>query len=148
MAKSTRQIPPGSSRKAKKKSALDVRVARIRKLPKYKTAVYESREAKVQATLEAYHNPNDTDITSLRIAAGVFDIPYSTLNHRNNQRDSTKTLAENGGHNKKLNEAQEAALIWYIDSAIARGFSMRYDMIIAAATKILTLSEDTFVKIG
>ena len=108
-----------------------------------------SQEARIQAALEAYENPDDTDITSLRIAAGVFGgVSYSTLNHRYKKRDSSKNLAENGGHNKKLNEAQEASLIWYIDIAIERGFPMRYDMIVAAATMILSLLMEIFQRIG
>ncbi|KAL5325056.1 hypothetical protein ACEPPN_006178 [Leptodophora sp. 'Broadleaf-Isolate-01'] len=112
MAKSTPQIKHGGSKRGKKKSSLDASITRIRKKPKYKTPAYMSQEARIQATLEAYENPDDTDITSLRIAAGVFSrVSYSTLNHRYKKRDSSKNLAENGGHNKKLNEAQEASLI-------------------------------------
>ncbi|PVH68777.1 DDE-domain-containing protein [Cadophora sp. DSE1049] len=114
MAKSTPQIKRRGSKKGKKRTPLDARIARIRKMPKYKTPVYISQEAKIQAALEAYENPDDTEITSLRIAAGVFNgVSYSTLNHRYKKRDlgGSKTLAENGGHNKKLNEAQEASLI-------------------------------------
>ncbi|KAL5325264.1 hypothetical protein ACEPPN_006388 [Leptodophora sp. 'Broadleaf-Isolate-01'] len=88
-------------------------------MPKYKTPAYISQEAKIQAALEAYENPDDTEITSLRIAAGVFNgVSYSTLNHRYKKRDlgGSKTLAENGGHNKKLNEAQEASLICELGS--------------------------------
>ena len=112
MAKSTPQIKHGGSKRGKKKSSLDASIARIRKKPKYKTPAYMSQEARIQAALEAYENPDDTDITSLRIAAGVFSgVSYSTLNHRYKKRDSSKNLAENGGHNKKLNKAQEASLI-------------------------------------
>ena len=101
--------------------------------------------------MEVYKNPDDTEITSLRIAASVFNrVSYSTLNHWYKKKDlgGLKTLAENGGYNKKLNEAQEASLIWYVDMAIARGFPMRYDMIIAAATMILSLSMEVFQRIG
>ncbi|KAL5329986.1 hypothetical protein ACEPPN_003508 [Leptodophora sp. 'Broadleaf-Isolate-01'] len=116
MAKSTPQIKHGGSRKGKKKTPLDVRIARIRKMPKYKTPAYMSQEAKIQAALEVYKNPDDTEITSLRIAAGVFSgVSYSTLNHRYKKRDNSKTLAENSGHNKKINEAQEASLIYELD---------------------------------
>ncbi|KAL5314466.1 hypothetical protein ACEPPN_017106 [Leptodophora sp. 'Broadleaf-Isolate-01'] len=112
MAKSTPQIKYRGSKKGKKKSPLDTRIARIRKMPKYKTPAYISQEARIQATLAAYKNPDNTDITSLRIAASVFrGISYSTLNSRYKKSDSLKTLAKNGGHNKKLNEAQEASLI-------------------------------------
>ena len=45
-----------------------------------------------------------------------------------------------GGHNRKLSEAQEATLIWYIDIAIERGFPMTHDMITAAATRIMKLN--------
>ena len=149
MGKPTRQIKKGGVKKAKGKSALDVRIARLRKLPKYKTPAYMNRETKIQAALEAYHDPDDTDITSLRIAAGVFDgVAYSTLRDRNQSAVPTKNLADNGGYNKKLNEAQETALIWYVDSAIERGFPMRYDMIVAAATRILVLSAIAFTAIG
>ncbi|KAL5329502.1 hypothetical protein ACEPPN_003016 [Leptodophora sp. 'Broadleaf-Isolate-01'] len=149
MAKSTPQIKHGGSKKGKKKSPLDARIARIRKMPKYKTPAYMSQEARIQAALAAYENLEDTDITSLRIAAGVFrGVSYSTLNSRYKKSDSSKTLAKNGGHNKKLNKAQEAFLIWYIDTAIERGFPMRYDMIVAAATMILNLSMEIFQRIG
>ena len=81
-------------------------------MPKYKTPAYISQKAKIQAALEAYKNPDNTEITSLRIAASVFSrVSYSTLNHRYKKRDSSKTLAKNSGHNKKLNKAQEASLI-------------------------------------
>ncbi|PVH67851.1 DDE-domain-containing protein, partial [Cadophora sp. DSE1049] len=42
--------------------------------------------------------------------------------------------------NKRLNEAQEAALIWYIDYTIERGLPMGYNMIVAAARRILKIS--------
>ncbi|KAG4428872.1 hypothetical protein IFR05_015646 [Cadophora sp. M221] len=42
-------------KKAKGKSALDVRIARLRKLPGYKTPA----SIKIQAALDAYHDPDD-----------------------------------------------------------------------------------------
>ncbi|RKF96048.1 hypothetical protein GcM1_012001, partial [Golovinomyces cichoracearum] len=47
------------------------------------------------------------------------------------------TLADNGGHNSLLDEAQEATLINYIDHGIEQGFPFRYDMIVSAASQIL-----------
>ena len=62
--------------------------------------------------MEVYKNPDDINIISLRIAAGVFSrVSYFTLNYYYKKRDSLKNLAKNGGYNKKLNEAQEASLI-------------------------------------
>ena len=99
--------------------------------------------------MNAYRNPKDIEITSLHVVIGVFDgVSYSTLNYRFKKGDDTRTLANNGGHNIKLNKAQEASLIWYVDIAIERSFPIRYDMIIAAATIILTFSMAVFKRIG
>lgn len=61
MAKATAQIKPGRDHKGKGKSTLDVRIARIRKMPKYKTQAYVSMEDKIQAALDAYKNPEETE---------------------------------------------------------------------------------------
>ena len=107
---------------------------RLRKLPLYKSKLYIAKEARIKEALKAYHNANESEISSLRIAGIVFDIPYSTLRDRN---QGSRSLAENGGHNTRLNEAQEMSLIWYMDIAIERGFPLRYDMVTRAATQIL-----------
>jgi hypothetical protein len=107
---------------------------KLKKLPKHRTFAYMGKEDRITEALKAYHDPEQPDISSMRIAACVFDIPYSTLNDRNK---GANTLSENGGRNSRLNEAQEASLIWYMDAAIERGFPLRYDMITAAAATIL-----------
>ena len=62
----------------------------------------------MQEALKAYHDPSETEITSLRIAASVFDVSYTTLYGR---EQGVKPLSENGGHNTRLNKAQEMSLI-------------------------------------
>ncbi|KAE8442623.1 hypothetical protein EG329_002980 [Mollisiaceae sp. DMI_Dod_QoI] len=84
--------------------------------------------------LKAYHNSNDEDITTLSKASKAFEVPRITLWNREHR---TESLSKNGGHNARLNEAQDANLIWYCDIAIERGFPLNYDMVTAAATKIL-----------
>ncbi|KAL5329984.1 hypothetical protein ACEPPN_003506 [Leptodophora sp. 'Broadleaf-Isolate-01'] len=95
MAKSTPQIKHGGSKRGKKKTSLDTSITRIQKKPKYKTPAYISQEARIQAALEAYENPDDTDITSLRIAAGVFSRGSQSLVLNN--EDSAKRVKPRGG---------------------------------------------------
>ena len=52
-----------------------------------------AKEARIKEALKAYHNPDESEISSLRIAGIVFDIPYSTLRDRN---QGSRSLAENG----------------------------------------------------
>jgi hypothetical protein len=107
---------------------------RLRKMPKYKTKLYLEKEARMREALKVYYNLSETEITSLQIAAGIFDISYTTLYRR---EQGAKPLSENGGYNIYLNKAQEMSLIWYIDIAIKRGFPLRYNMVIRAAIQIL-----------
>src|SRR5271168_3212789 len=109
------------------------RPEKVFKPPKYETLTYQQREVRIKEALNAYHDPKDEDISSLEKASSIFDVPPKTLWNRDH---GTESLAENGGHNTKLNEAQEATLIWYCDLAIERGFPLNYEMIVAAATKI------------
>ena len=51
-------------------------------MPKYKTKLYLEKEARMREALKAYHDPSETEITSLRIAAGVFNVSYMTLYER------------------------------------------------------------------
>jgi hypothetical protein len=125
-------MPKATHRTRKSKAQDDGE--RLKNLPKYKTAQYRAKEERISEALKAYHDPKETDITNLRTASIVFDVSYSTLWDRNH---GTKPLSENGGHNTRLNEAQEASLIWYMDIAIERGFPLRYDMVTAAAAQIL-----------
>ena len=106
-------------------------IGQLKALPKYATKTYLDREHQIQEAISAYDDPTQYEISSLRIAAGVTEIPYSTLQRRYNGRS---TLADNGGHNSLLDEAQEATLINYIDHGIEQGFPFRYDMIISAAS--------------
>ena len=122
-----------AKRRTVKDRALEV-AKRLRKLPKYKTKLYLEAEARIEEAIKAYHNPAEKEISSLRVAGYVFNIPYSTLYGR---EKGARNLSHNGGHNTRLNEAQEMSLIWYIDIAIERGFPLRYDMITCAATRIL-----------
>ncbi len=127
---------PKQKRTVSKKGAKKVQKARksLKSLPKYQTLTYQEKEARIAEALKAYHDPDDEDITTLPAAARAFGVPRSTLWNRDH---GTKSLSENGGHNTRLNEAQEALLIWYSDVAIERGFPLNYDMIITAATSIL-----------
>ncbi|RKF74338.1 hypothetical protein GcC1_085030 [Golovinomyces cichoracearum] len=109
-------------------------IQRIKSLPKYATKAYIDREYRIREAISAYNDPLQDEISSLRIAAGVMDVPYSTLRDRYTGHN---TLADNGGHNGLLDEAQEATLINYIDQSIERGLPIRYDMIISAASQIL-----------
>jgi hypothetical protein len=81
---------------------------RLRKMPKYKTKLYLEKEARIQEALKAYHDLSETEITSLRIAADIFDVSYMTLYGR---EQGAKPLSENRGHNTRLNKAQEISLI-------------------------------------
>jgi hypothetical protein len=124
---------PKATRRTSRKHVEEL-TRRLRKIPKYKTKLYLEKEARIQEALKAYHDPSETEITSLRIAASVFDVSYTTLYGR---EQGAKPLSENGGHNTRLNEAQEMSLIWYMDIAIERGFPLRYNMVTRAATQIL-----------
>jgi response regulator RpfG family c-di-GMP phosphodiesterase len=81
---------------------------RLRKMPKYKTKLYLKKEARIREALKAYYNLSETEITSLQIAAGIFNISYITLYRREQE---AKPLSENRGHNTHLNKAQEMSLI-------------------------------------
>ncbi|PMD64305.1 uncharacterized protein K444DRAFT_609106, partial [Hyaloscypha bicolor E] len=84
--------------------------------------------------LKAYYNLSETEITSLRIIAGVFNISYMTLYGR---EQGAKPLSENRGHNTRLNKAQKMSLIWYMDIAIKKGFPLWYNMVTRATIQIL-----------
>jgi hypothetical protein len=124
---------PKAKRRTVQEKAEEVGL-RLQKLPLYKSKLYLAKEERIKEALKAYHNPDEFEISSLRIAGMVFDIPFSTLRDRNEGR---RSLAGNGGHNTRLNEAQEMSLIWYMDIAIERGFPLRFDMVTRAATQIL-----------
>ena len=109
-------------------------VQRLKKLPRYKTVQYMKQEERIKEAIRAWKDPAETEITNLRTSASIFDVPYSTCFDR---YKGSKPLSENGGHNTRLNEAQEASLIWYIDTCIERNYPLRYDMVTAAATSIL-----------
>ncbi|KAE8454369.1 hypothetical protein EG329_005294 [Mollisiaceae sp. DMI_Dod_QoI] len=127
---------PKQKRTVSKKGTKKVQKARksLKSLPKYQTFIYQEKEARIAEALKAYHNPDNEDITTLPAVARAFGVPRLTLWNRNH---GTKSLSENSGHNTRLNEAQEALLIWYSDMAIKRGFPLNYNMIITAATSIL-----------
>jgi len=128
---------PTITRKTEGQKCRD-QIKRLKKLPKWKTVHYQDKELRIKEALKAYWDDAEPEIKSLRVAAGVFDLSYSTLYDRSK---GGKPLSENGGHNNLLTEAQEASLIWYMDAAIERGFPLRYDMITAAAAKILKLAD-------
>jgi hypothetical protein len=75
---------------------------RLRKLLLYKSKLYLAKEERIKEALKVYYNPDEFEISSLRIAGMVFDILFSTLRDRN---ESRRSLAGNGGYNTRLNEA-------------------------------------------
>lgn len=106
-------------------------------IPLYETLDYTQKEARILAALAAIEDPDDVDTDSFRVASIIFDVPAKTLWNR---AHGINPLANNGGHNCRIDEAQESTLIWYCDTAIERGFPLNYSMVVAAATKILSAS--------
>jgi hypothetical protein len=92
---------PKSKRKTVQEKAEEVGL-RLRKLLLYKSKLYLAKEERIKEALKAYHNPDEFEISSLQITGMVFNIPFSTLQDRNEGR---RSLAGNGGHNTRLNEA-------------------------------------------
>ncbi|RKF53517.1 hypothetical protein GcC1_220042 [Golovinomyces cichoracearum] len=71
-------------------------IQRIKALPKYATNAYIDREHRIREAISAYNDPLHDEISSLGIAAGVMDVPYSTLRDKYTGHN---TLADDGGHN-------------------------------------------------
>jgi hypothetical protein len=81
---------------------------RLQKILKYKIKLYLEKEARIQEALKVYYKLSKTEITSLRIIAGIFNISYMTLYKR---EQGAKPLSENRGYNIYLNKAQKISLI-------------------------------------
>jgi hypothetical protein len=83
-----------------------------------------SKEDKIQLALQAIENSkkNQKKPLSTRQAARIFNIPYSTLNDRMNNRPyREKSRVEK----HKLNPIEEQTLVRYVIEQDARGFPMR-----------------------
>ncbi|RKF79697.1 hypothetical protein GcC1_044022 [Golovinomyces cichoracearum] len=91
-------------------------IKRIKALPKYATKAYIDREHRIREAISAYDDPLQDEISSLRIAARVMGVPYSTMRDR---YTGHITLAGNGGHYGLLDEAQEAMPEALIDQSQA-----------------------------
>lgn len=122
------------NKKLRKEKALNEAKAAAT-LPKYKGTTYLQEEERLKEALIALYDPEQTQIKSLRKAARVFNVTYSTLWGR--KHATQDTLAKNGGHNRLLNEPQEAVLIWYIEKAIEANMPVTLDMLRSAAAAIL-----------
>jgi Tc5 transposase DNA-binding domain/DDE superfamily endonuclease len=92
----------------------------------------EEIELRIQAALvelEESQRPN------ARRTARDFDVPYRRLWRRWTSR--TMSLVDNGGHNKALGKAQEAAICQYIDLLEAMGLPIREKTLPQTANDIL-----------
>ena len=94
-------------------------------------------EARIQLAIDAI-NSNLT--RSICAAATQFDVPYQRLLVCINGRPNKKSVR---GLNKALNEAQELALMKYLDLSIKLDFPIHYDMLHSAAETILTECDST-----
>ena len=94
-------------------------------------------EARIQLVIDAI---NSNLMHSIRAAATQFDVPYQRLLACINGRPNKKSV---GGLNKVLNEAQELALIKYLDLSIELDFPICYNMLHSAAETILTECDST-----
>lgn len=112
-------------------------VQKLRRIPKYLRWQHQDKEERIAEALRAFHNTKNDDITNLTIAASVYDVPYGTLYDRYRGARST---ADNGGGNKRINEAEEGLLIKYIDQAQAHCFPLNYRLITLAAATILKVA--------
>ena len=70
---------------------------------------YHTIEARIQEAIQSLHEGKSR---SIRAAARQFIVPENRLRHRYNGRLSKSAI---GGRNKKLSDAQDSALINYID---------------------------------
>ena len=96
-------------------------------------------EARIQLAIDAI-NSNLTH--SIRAAATQFGVPYQCLIACVIGQPNQKSV---GGLNKVLNEAQELALMKYLDLSIELGFPICYDMLHSAAEAILTECDSTCI---
>ena len=91
----------------------------------------ESKEERIQLALEALRKGQ---ISSVRKAAGIYDVPHTTLHYRLHGR---KTLGDAGEERQKLTPAEERALIDWILSLDARGHPPRVGRVREMAIYIL-----------
>jgi hypothetical protein len=90
-------------------------------------------EVRIQRAIEAYE---EGIYKSLRIAADAFEVSYKTTCHRRRGRPS----GSRGGHNRKLDASQEAALCSWLDRMIRLGFPPRKEIIQQHADWLLSIS--------
>ena len=90
----------------------------------------ETREIRLLEALDAYRTGYSHNINEI---ARVFDVSKTTLRRRIAKNTSTKR----GGHNKRLNASQEAAIREWLERSIRHGFPPRQDHIQQMANKLL-----------
>ena len=78
-----------------------------------------SKEARIILALEAIQND---DQISLRAAAKLYEIPFSTLRDRHAGRPARRDIAPNS---KKLTQSEEEAIVQYVLELVARSFPPR-----------------------
>ncbi|CAG8976347.1 hypothetical protein HYALB_00006119 [Hymenoscyphus albidus] len=124
---------PRSKKELTQRESEELLIRRLQKVPIYQQALHLEREERIAEAIRAYRDPENTDITTLEIAVGVYNILYSTMGHRKKGR---RTIANNGGHNRRLNEAAESTLIKYCYHAEESRYLLNYSLITQAASAI------------
>jgi len=100
-------------------------------MPQQQNALRTNQEGRIDLALQAFHNGQ---FRSLRHAADIFNIPYSTLKHRNRGRVHRPLISPN---NRKLTLTEEETVVRYILDLDARGFAPLKAEVRDIANKIL-----------
>ena len=96
-------------------------------------------EQRIAKTIKAL---KDGEYTSILKAHRAFNVPYQKLLHRYNGRPVADSL---GGHNKIFNDAQEQALLQYIDRCNELGRSCKHKYIEITINLILRASGHQYI---
>ena len=94
-----------------------------------------SEKQRINKTIKTLKND---EYTSVLKAHRAFNVPYQKLLQRYNGRPAADSLA---GHNKTLDDAQEQALLQYIDHCSELGRPCKHKHIELAANSILRASD-------
>ena len=93
------------------------------------------KEAKIILALEAIQNNNKL---SLRAAAKLYEIPFSTVRDRHAGRPARRDLPANS---RRLTDSEEKAIIQYILELDARSFPLRLCGVEDMANQLLRIRD-------